>query len=141
MAKMTGVNQLRSVLRKLPRDMQDAATKELKSSTERMHRHAIGLLNTAGALAPLWHGEAGMQTITGAARAAYRRSFSQKSMTVRVGLLSSSALKQGYYLRFFNDGTIHQPARPFHDIAAETERPLFEAAQKRALAQVFARLG
>lgn len=140
MAKIRGAKELRAALRRAPADLKDEAMKEVKASTDRMHRRVMELLATASSYAEFWHGKPGMQNITGAARRNYRKSVSRVRMQGRVGLLSSSAERAAFYLRFFFYGTSHQPARPAHDEAFEDEKDTFIENQGKALERVLRRL-
>ena len=107
MVKLRGVKEIRAAIKRAGPDLRKAATKEVKVSIDRMHREAMQGFDGASMFAPFWHGKDGMQSITGAARRAYRKSVSRDGMTGRVGLLSSSALGHAYYLKFFLYGTSH----------------------------------
>jgi hypothetical protein len=141
MAKIHGARELRAAIRRAPQDLRDEAIKEVKASTDQMHRRVMELLASASKFAPLWHGKPGMQNITGAARRNYRKSVSKAKMQGRVGLLTSGAERAAFHLRFFFYGTSHQPARPAHDEAFEAERDVFIERQTKALANVLRRMG
>lgn len=140
MAKIRGAKELRRDIRALPAELRAEATKEVRESTKRMHRRVMQLLASAAFYAPFWHGGAGMQDITGAARRSYRYSVIDKGMRGRVGQLSPTAQRNGFYLRFFFYGSRHQPARPAHDEAFEDERDVFIANQGAALKRVLGRM-
>lgn len=114
---------------------------EVENSTRRMLSDARARLNTAASYAELYHGQQGMQNVTGQFRRLYRRSISKKQLKGRVGLLSSTSVARAPQVRWFNDGTINQPARPFHDDAFEAEEDRFirnqAPALRRALTKVF----
>lgn len=97
-------------------------------------------LNTAAQYAELYHGKPGMQNITGTFRRLYRRSISKKQLKGRVGLLSSTSVARAPQVRWFNDGTSHQPARPFHDDAFEAEEGPYITNQTRALRRVLTKI-
>lgn len=136
MAKIRGAAQVRAQLRKLPAALRQEAIKEVRESTKRMHSQVKAMLNTSSSYAAFWHGLEGMQNITGDARRSYRYSVSERQMKGRVGLLSPAAERSAFYLRFFFDGTSHQPARPVHNDAFEDERDVFILNQGRALERV-----
>jgi hypothetical protein len=136
MARIRGAKELRASLKKMSPALKNEAMKEVEASTKRMHETARMLMGTAAIYAPLWHGGAGMQDITGAARRNYRRSILRSQMRGRVGLLTPAAERAAFYLRFFIDGTVHQPARNFHDDAFERERDVFIRNQGLALERV-----
>lgn len=108
---------------------------EVKASTDRMWYDARDRLATAAKYAELHHGGAGMQNITGAFRRRYRRSVSKTQLKGRVGLLSSTSIRRTPQVRWFNDGTANQPARPFHDDAFEAEEGDYITNQTRAAAR------
>ncbi len=141
MAKIRGAKELRAAIRNAPKDLRDEATKEVRASTIRMHRTVQMLLNSAAIYAPLWHGKAGMQNITGDARRSYRYSVVDKGMRGRVGLLSSQAERAAFHLRFFFYGSVHQPSRNAHDDAFERERDTYIDNQGKALERVLVRMG
>lgn len=141
MAKIRGAKALRAAIKRAPEDLRKEATAEVRASTKRMHRKVMELLGTAASFAPLHHGGAGMQDISGIARRSYRYSVVEKGMRGRVGLLSSAAEGKAFYLRFFFHGTSHQPSRNAHDAAFEDERDTFMVEQGRALERVLRRMG
>lgn len=136
MAKVRGAAAVRSTLRRMPKAIREEAIKEVRASTKRMHSQVMAMLATSSSYAAFWHGQPGMQNITGTARRAYRYSVSQTQMKGRVGLLSPAAERSAFYLRFFFYGSVHQPARPVHDDAFEEERDVFIQNQGRALERV-----
>lgn len=140
MARVRGAKELRAAIKRLPADLRTEASKEVRASTMAMHRKVIELLSSAASYAPFWHGKAGMQNVTGAARRSFRYSVVDKGLTGRVGLLSAAAEQKAFYLRFFLHGSVHQPARNVFDDAFEGERDVFIANQLRALTSVLARL-
>lgn len=140
MAKIRGVREIRKAIHRAGPALEDEALEEVRKSSQAMYRAARANLDRASQFAPLYHGGAGMQNITGIARRNYRWSISKRQLKGRVGLLSSTANKKAFYLRFFNDGTVHQPARPFHDRAFEGERDTYLANQGVALRRVLAKL-
>lgn len=141
MARVRGGKELRAALKRLPEDLRQEASKEVRASTIAMHRKVMALLSSAASYAPFWHGKAGMQNVTGAARRSFRYSVSDKGLTGKVGLLSAAAEQRAFYLRFFLNGTKDQPARNVFADAFEDERDVFIANQRRALDSVLARLG
>lgn len=140
MAKVRGSRELRAAIRRAPAELRDEALQEVRRSTKNMYDDAIRRLATASAYAPFEHGGAGMQSITGTVRRYYRWSVSKTRLSGRVGLLSTTAAKRAFYLRFFLDGTAHQPARPIHDDAFEAERDVYIANQKRAMDRIMRRV-
>lgn len=141
MVKISGARELRAAIKRAAPDIRAEAGKEVKASTKRMHQEAMAAFNTAASFAPFWHGKDGMQSITGAARRAYRQAVSRDGLRGRVGLLSTSAMEKAFYLRFFLYGTSHQPARNVHDLAFEDERDAYVANQAKALDRVLRRMG
>lgn len=141
MAKVRGAKELRAAIRNAPKDLRAEAVKEVRASTIKMHRTVYQLLNSAASYAPLWHGQAGMQDITGNARRSYRYSVVDNGMKGRVGLLSAAAERNAFYLRFFFHGTVHQPSRNAHDDAFEQERDVYIHNQGLALERVLRRMG
>lgn len=141
MVKIRGAKEVRAAIRAAGPDLRREAGKEVQASTKRMHREAMQMFATAATFAPFWHGKDGMQSITGAARRAYRYSTTRDGLKGRVGLLSSAALGRAFYLRFFLYGTAHQPARNVHDLAFEGERDVFMVNQGHALENVLRRMG
>lgn len=140
MAKIRGAKELRAAIRRAGPDLRKEATAEVRASTKRMHGTVMMLLGTAAIYAPLWHGKAGMQNITGIARRSYRYSVSENRMKGRVGLLSAAAESRAFYLRFFFYGSVHQPARNAHDDAFERERDVYIFNQGKALQRVLSRI-
>ena len=141
MVKIRGAKELRAAIKRAGPELRAEATKEVRASTKRMHQMAQAGFNSASALAPFWHGKSGMQSITGAARRNYRMSVTKDGMTGRVGLLTGTALKNAFYLKYFLFGTSHQPARNVHDLAFEAEAPDFITNQGLALERVLRRMG
>jgi hypothetical protein len=146
MPKITGLTQVRAVLKQMPEQLRAEATKPVRETTERMKRRVMELLDSAAIYAPFWHGGPGMQDVdtklhpAGTARRSYRRSISRDGLTGRVGQLSPQAARDGFHLRFFFDGTVHQPARPAHSEVFESERGPFIIDQKLALQRALAAL-
>lgn len=131
---------MKAALRRAPRHLQDEAMKEVEASTRAMHREAMAGFAIAARYAAFWHGQIGMRNITGTARRFYRWSVSRRMMRGRVGLLSRTAERRAFYLRFFLYGTRNQPARPVHDDAFEGEREVYIQRQAQALQRVVRRL-
>lgn len=140
MAKVKGVRELRAVIRRAPRHLQEEVLKEVRASTKRMHRDAIKRFDTASRYAAFFHGGAGMRRVTGNVKRFYRQSVSKARLLGRVGLLSKKANQKAFYLRFFLYGTITQPARPVHDDAFEAERDTYIINQKRALKKALTKI-
>ena len=140
MAKVKGVRELRAAIRTAPRHLQEEVLKEVRASTKRMHRDAVQRFATAARYAPFFHGQAGMRRVTGNVKRFYRQTVSKARLLGRVGLLSERANRRAFYLRFFLDGTITQPARPVHDDAFEAERETFIINQKRALKKALTKI-
>lgn len=135
-SRIHGVREIRRAIRRAPVVLQDEAMKEVRASTQAMHRAAMANFNTASKYAPLYHGKMGMQSLTGIARRSYRYSVSKKRLSGRVGLLSSTAASRAFYLYFFMYGTVNQPARPVHDDAFDGEKDHYIDAQTKALRRV-----
>lgn len=140
MAKITGAKELRSAIQRAGPDLRKEATAEVRKSTKAMHSSVMAKLASSASYAAFWHGGAGMQNITGTARRSYRHSVSERRMSGRVGLLSPSAEKSAFYLRFFFYGTSHQPSRNAHDDAFEQERDVFIHNQGKALERVLRKI-
>lgn len=140
MARVRGVREVRRAIQRAGPEIQNEALKEVRRSTQAMHRDAMARFNTASSYATFWHGKIGMQNITGRARRLYRWSISKKRLTGRVGVLTPGSMRRVYYLWIFLYGSINQPARPVHDDAFEAERGPYIANQSRALRRVLARL-
>ena len=140
-ARIIGGKELRAALMKAPADLREEAGAEVRASTKRMHRKAMELFNSAASFAPFWHGQPGMQNITGAARRAYRYSVVNKGLTGRVGVLTGAAMGKVPELRWFLFGTSRQPARNVHASAFEDERDVFFVNQRKALQSVLRRMG
>jgi hypothetical protein len=140
MAKIRGAKELRAAIKRAGPALRKEATAEVRASTKRMHGTVMMLLGTAAMYAPLYHGGAGMQNITGTARRSYRFSVSEARMSGRVGLLSAAAESRAFHLRFFFYGTVHQPARNAHDDAFERERDVFIDNQTKALQRVVSQI-
>lgn len=134
--RVTGTKELKAAIRRAPLALQEEALDEVKASTDRMWYDARDRLATAAKYAELHHGGAGMQNITGAFRRRYRRSVSKTQLKGRVGLLSSTSIRRTPQVRWFNDGTANQPARPFHDDAFEAEEGDYITNQTQALRRV-----
>lgn len=139
MAVIRGVKAVRTLLNNLPAHLQAEATKPVRAATKQMHRRVMELLNSAAAWAPLYHGLPGMQNVdtkghpAGTARRSYRYSVTKNGMVGRVGQLSPAAASDGFHLRMFFTGTVHQPARPIHYDVFDQESPIFIGEQKKAL--------
>lgn len=136
MAKIVGVKQVKRAIRRAGDELTEEALVEVRKSTKAMFDDARAGFDTAGDIAPLYHGQRGMQSVSGVARRFYRWSVSKARLSGRVGLLSERANRMAFYLRFFNDGTVNQPARPVHDNAFENERETFIGNQTEALDRV-----
>ena len=140
MARVRGGAQVRAALKRAPARLREEALEEVIASSKRMHDRAMRVFDTASSYARFYHGRTGMQNISGNARRYYRRTVSRATLVGRVGLLSGAANRNAFYLRYFNDGTSNQPARPVHDDAFEAEREAYIQAQTKALASVLKRL-
>jgi len=139
--RLKGVKQLRAAILRADPELREEVLEEVENSTARMLSDARNRLNSAASYAEFHHGKRGMQNITGTFRRLYRRSISKKQLKGRGGLLSSTSVARAPQVRWFNDGTINQPARPFHDDAFEAEEDRFiknqAPALRRALTKVF----
>lgn len=127
-------------LRRAGPEVQKEAFKEVERSTKAIYDKTMSGFDHAGAIAPLFHGKPGMRNISGKARRLYRWSISKKQMKGRVGLLTKRSSRRAFYLSFFMFGTATQAARPVHQIASDSEKDAFEAAQRAALRRVFRKL-
>lgn len=140
MVKVHGTKELKRAIRRAPAVLQEEALKEVRKSTQSMYQGAKHGFDTASNYGAFYHGKAGMQSVTGAARRFYRWSVSKAALRGRVGLLTPRARKKAFYLRFFMDGTVNQPARPVHDDAFEAEREPYIQNQTRALKRVLTKI-
>lgn len=132
---------MRRAIRRAPQELQDEALVEVRRSAKKMHDSAKAKLNVASKFAPLWHGKIGMQNITGVFRRNYRWSVAKRSLRARVGVITPAAARKAPQIYWFNNGTVNQPARPFHDEAFEGEREPYIQNQKAALNSVLNKLG
>lgn len=133
MAKIVGTREVRRAIKAAGPELTDEILVEVRKSTQAMHQEAMEGFDTAGDIAPFYHGQQGMQSVSGIARRFYRWSVSKATLTGRVGLLTKRANKKAYYLHFFNEGTVNQPARPVHERAFELESEEFIQNQRKAL--------
>lgn len=144
MPTIKGLKAVQALLQRLPEELRAEATKPVRQTTEAMHRRVNELLNSAAIYAPFWHSGPGMQDVAtalhpaGTARRSYRKSVSRDGLTGRVGQLSPAAARDGFHLRIFFNGSVHQPARPAHSQVFEAERMPFIKDQERALAKALA---
>lgn len=128
-SKMTGVREYRAALKRAPEHLREevgAAVQETVVGVHTRGKENIASMTTRR---------------TGELARNYRRSFSKKSLSGRVGYLSAKARDVAFYARFVNDGTVKMAARPFHTNAVEAERELDTQRMVKARDDVLARLG
>ena len=138
--RVRGVKELRRAILRAEPALREEALQEVINSTEAMYQDARDRLDSASSYAAFWHGQEGMQNITGQFRRLYRRSVSKKKLLGRVGFLSARSNARVFYAHFFLDGTVNQPARPIHDDAFEAEEPRYVAKQREALRRVLTKI-
>jgi hypothetical protein len=142
MAKITGANELRAAIRKLPEDLRKEATAEVRVSSKAMRDRVMQLFDSEGMKnTTVTNKQKGWVHVAGTARKNYRWSVTGKGMTGRVGLLTPAANRAAWYLKFFLWGSKHQPARDVTATAFEHERDVYIKNQEAALDRVLERLG
>lgn len=118
-----GVRARRRAIRALPQALKDEAAATLEDTTAAVH--AAGQANY----------DTMIVSRSGTGRRLYRRSVNRKALAGRVGYLSKKSQARAFYIRFLHDGTVHIAAKPFHDMAVESESGNYQDQMRAALAR------